>query len=115
LKQLKQIKTGTHQSLYDCRAVQPGMTKRITLRILALALILAVGALGVHTAAHWHTGASNDQQCQACHIGHAAIPQPAAQAAELAPLPVARFAAAERFCPDFDAVSTPSIPRAPPA
>jgi hypothetical protein len=91
------------------------MTRRIPLRVLAVALILAVGALGVHTASHWHTRASDDQHCQACHIGHAAIPQPAAQGAELAPVPVARFAAAERSWPDFGAVRTLSVPRAPPA
>jgi Flp pilus assembly protein CpaB len=91
------------------------MTRRITLRILALALILAVGALGVHTAAHWHTGAPDDQQCQACHIGHAAIPQPAAQGTELAPVLVARFSASESSWPDFEAVRTLSVPRAPPA
>jgi hypothetical protein len=108
------MKTEAHQSMYDWGVVEPGMTKRITLRFLALALILAVGALGVHTAAHWHTGASNDQQCQACHIGHAAIPQPAAQGAELAPVLVARFAAAESSWPDFEAVRTLSVPRAPP-
>ena len=109
------MRAATHRSEYDCRVVQPGMTRRITLRVLALALILAVGALGVHTASHWHTHASNDQNCQVCHVGHAAIPQPAAQGAELAPVPVARFAAAESSWPDFDAVRTLSVPRAPPA
>lgn len=101
--------------VYDCRVVQPGMTKRISLSLLAVVLILAVGALGVHTASHWHTNASPDQHCQACHIGHAAIPQPAAQGADLAPVPVARFAAAESSWPDFEAVRTLSVPRAPPA
>lgn len=90
------------------------MTRRITLRVLALALILAMGALGVHATSHWHTHASDDQQCQACHIGHAAIPQPAASGADLAPVTIARFSAAETSSPDFDAVHTPSVPRAPP-
>ncbi len=91
------------------------MAKRITTRLLAATLILMVALLGLHAAYHWQTHASDDQQCQACHIGHAAIPQPAAQGAELAPVPVARFAAAESSRPDFDAVRTPSVPRAPPA
>jgi hypothetical protein len=91
------------------------MAKRITIRLLAATLILVVAMLGVHAASHWHTHASDDHNCQACHIGHAAIPQPAAQGAELAPVTVARFSAAERSSPDFDAVHTPSVPRAPPA
>lgn len=91
------------------------MPKRPIVRLLTIALILAVGLMGLHAAAHWHTGASDDQHCQACHVGHAAIPQPAAQGADLAPVTVARFVAGERSSPDFDAARTPSVPRAPPA
>ncbi len=91
------------------------MAKRITTRLLAATLILVVALLGVHAASHWHTRASDDQHCQACHVGHAAIPQPAAQATDLAPVTVARFVATARSSPDFDAIRTPSVPRAPPA
>ncbi len=91
------------------------MAKRITLRLLAVALILTVCALGTHAVAHWHGHAYDEQHCQVCHIGHAAIPQPAVQSAIQAPLPVARFALAEQSTPDLEPVRTLSIPRAPPA
>ena len=57
----------------------------------------------------------DEQHCQTCHIGHAAIPQPAAQVAVLAARSDRSFAAADEFRdPHFDS-SYPSIPRAPPA
>jgi hypothetical protein len=91
------------------------MTKRQILRVLAIALILSVGALGTHAVSHWHAHAYDEEHCQVCHIGHAAIPQPAIQVAAHAPLPVVRFVAAEGFTPDLEAARTLSIPRAPPA
>lgn len=90
------------------------MAKRITKRLVVATLILVVTVLGLHAASHWHSHTSDDQQCQVCHIGHAAIPQPAAAGTDLAPVMVARFAATERSSPHFDAVPTPSVPRAPP-
>ncbi len=91
------------------------MAKRITTRLLATTLMLLVGLLGVHAASHWHTRASDDLHCQACHVGHAAIPQPAAQGTAFAPVKVARFTPAARSSPNFDAIRIPSVPRAPPA
>jgi hypothetical protein len=44
------------------------------LRLLTVPLILAVGALGLHAAVHWHGQSYDEQHYQ---IGHAAIPQPA--------------------------------------
>jgi hypothetical protein len=90
------------------------MAKRITTRLVVATLILVVTLLGVHAASHWDSHSSDDQQCQVCHIGHAAIPQPAAVGTELALVMVARFSAAERSSPHFDAVPTPGVPRAPP-
>jgi hypothetical protein len=90
------------------------MTKRIANRLLAVAAVFALALLATHAVTHWHTSAYDDQHCQVCHVGHAAIPQPTAQGAELAPFAVARFSAAEGSSPDFDAVRTPSVPRAPP-
>jgi hypothetical protein len=92
-----------------------GMHKRIDLRWLTVALILAVGALGIHAAIHWQGPSYDEQHCQICQIGHAAIPQPAVETPVQAPVPVARFAPAEEPTPDLEAIETLSIPRAPPA
>jgi len=91
------------------------MAKRITKGLLSAALVLAVALLATHAVSHWHTLAGDEQHCQVCHVGHAAIPQPAVQVAAQAPLPVARFAPAEDFRLDLEASRTLSIPRAPPA
>jgi hypothetical protein len=91
------------------------MPKRIALRLLAVALILTVSALSTHAVAHWHSQTYDEQHCQVCHVGHAAIPQPAAQSAVQAPVLVARFALAEQSTPDLGPARTLSIPRAPPA
>jgi hypothetical protein len=95
--------------------VESGMPRRLTLCLLAVALILTVGALGTHAVAHWDGHAYDEQHCQVCHIGHAAVPQPPVQSAVQAPVLVARFALAEQSTPDLEPVRTLSIPRAPPA
>jgi len=91
------------------------MAKRITIGLVAIALILAMGAYATHAVSHWHANSYDELHCQACQMGHAAVPQPAVQAAAQTPLPVARFAPAEDFRFDLEAIRTLSIPRAPPA
>jgi hypothetical protein len=91
------------------------MAKRITRIFLATALVLAVGALGIHAAAHFHGNASDEQHCQICHVGHSAIPQPAIPVTGQVPLSFARLTIAEDFTPYLEAGRTLSIPRAPPA
>jgi hypothetical protein len=88
--------------------------KRIALRFLAVALILSVGLFAMQTAGHWHGHASDEQHCQVCHIGHVAVPQPVVQMGLLAPLPVARFAAADEKTIPCETLRTHRIPRAPP-
>jgi hypothetical protein len=93
------------------------MPKRLTIRLLAVPLILAVFILGVQVVAHFD-GISHDEAhctCQVCHIAHAAIPQPAAQGQIQISLRVARFAQYEQSSLTVESASTPSIPRAPPA
>ena len=91
------------------------MTKRIAKRLLAVAAILALAALSTHAVSHWHDHAYDEDHCQVCHVGHAAIPQTAAQVAVQAAAPIARLALAEEFAPHLEFVYTLSIPRAPPA
>ena len=91
------------------------MTKRVTKGLLGVVLMLAVALLATHAVSHWHTEAGNEQNCQVCHVGHAAIPQPAVQVATQAPAPVARFAPTEDFHLDLEESRSLSIPRAPPA
>jgi hypothetical protein len=91
------------------------MTKRIAKRVLAVAVILALAALSTHAVSHWHNHAYEEDHCQVCHVGHAAIPQPAAQVAAQAPTPVAHVSIDNESAPRLDFVGTPSIPRAPPA
>lgn len=91
------------------------MAKRITLRLLAIALILAVGLLGLHAAVDWNAHTYDGQRCQTCQIAHAAAPQSVVHVVVQAPAPVARFAPAEDFRPDLEESRSLSIPRAPPA
>jgi hypothetical protein len=91
------------------------MRKQTSVRLLALVLILAVSALVTHTVAHGHLNPLDEQHCQVCHIGQAAIPRPAVQTSVHAPVPIARFAVTERVAVDLEPVRTLSIPRAPPA
>jgi hypothetical protein len=93
------------------------MSKRLSLRLLAVSLILAVLILGVQVAAHFD-GNSHDEAhctCQVCHVAHAAVPQPVAQTQIQVPLPVAVFASFEQSTSTIESASSPSIPRAPPA
>jgi hypothetical protein len=90
-------------------------TKRIVNRLLAVAAILALALLATHAVSHWHTQAYDEDHCQVCHVGHAAIPQTAAQVVEQVHAPTARLAPAEELAPRHDFVGTLSIPRAPPA
>jgi hypothetical protein len=91
------------------------MAKRITLCLLGVALILAVGLLGLHATIDWHAHAYDEQRCQTCQIAHAAAPQSVVQVAVQAPVPIARFAPVIDFAPDIEGSRTLSIPRAPPA
>ena len=93
------------------------MRRKPLFRLLAVALILAVCALGVQVAAHFD-GNSHDEAhctCQVCHVAHAAIPKPGAPAQIRVPQRTSAFAALEESWSTADTASTPSIPRAPPA
>lgn len=94
---------------------EPRRTKRIANRLLALAAILALSILATHAVAHWHIHAYDEDNCQVCHVGHAAIPQTAAQVVEQAGARTARLTVAEDSAPRIEFVGTLSIPRAPPA
>ena len=90
------------------------MPKRIAIRLVAVALMLSVGLFAVQAAGHWHGHESDEQHCQVCHVGHIAVPQPVAQMELLAPVPVARFAAADEKTIPSETLRTHRIPRAPP-
>jgi len=90
------------------------MSKRIALRLLAVALILSVGLFAMQAAGHWHGHSSDEQHCQVCHTGHVAVPQPAAQMGMQLPFAVARFAIPEDQKLSLDPVCSHRIPRAPP-
>jgi hypothetical protein len=94
-----------------------GMPKRITVRLAAIPLILAVFILGVQVVAHFD-GNSHDEDhctCQVCHIAHAAIPPPTARTQIQTPLRSASFAPPEHLSVTVEFANTLSIPRAPPA
>jgi hypothetical protein len=90
------------------------MPKRIAIRLLAVALILSMGLFAMQAAGHWHEHSSDEQHCQVCHIGHAAIPQPTAQVGVGTPVAVTRYAASEKQKVSLDPVCSHRIPRAPP-
>jgi len=91
------------------------MTKNIAKNLLAVAVVLAMALLTTHAVAHWHNQAYDADHCQVCHVGHAAIPQTAALVVKQATSPTERLTLAEEPAPRLDRISTPSIPRAPPA
>jgi hypothetical protein len=73
--------------------------------------------LGTQAVSHSH-GLSHDEDhctCQVCHVGHAVIPQPTAQAQITAPLLIARFVPAEASSLLLEPTDINCIPRAPPA
>jgi hypothetical protein len=93
------------------------MPKRLTTRLFALALVLCVFALGTQVVAH-SDGANHDEAhctCQICHIAHAAVPQPAAQAEIQVSLVVGRHSFDEELPAFSQTQNILSIPRAPPA
>jgi hypothetical protein len=93
------------------------MSKGISCRLVAVPLIVAVIVLSFQIVAHYD-GNDHDEAhctCQVCHIAHAAIPQPAAQARMQAPLRITRFAPLEVAASSVESASILSIPRAPPA
>jgi hypothetical protein len=90
------------------------MPKRITIRLLAVALILSVGCFAMQVAGHWHGHASDEQHCQICHVGHTAIPQTTAQVAKQQPAPIALLASSENQEFHLEPVCNLRIPRAPP-
>jgi hypothetical protein len=83
--------------------------------LIAIVLVVAMCALGLHAAAHWHGQTYNDQVCQACHAGHTVMPQPVVQLAGQTAAAVQRFAAPEAPLLSLAPVCTHRIPRAPPA
>ena len=95
--------------------IDSGIAKRSTRRLLAVLVLLALALLATHAVSHWHNQSYDEDNCQICHVGHAAIPQPAPQVAMQAPTPVARFAIGDESAHPLNFVGTPSIPRAPPA
>lgn len=91
--------------------MRPSATKRI----LAILLMLSVCAFVAQGVNHTHTDGSDERHCQVCHIGHAAIPKPAAQPLSSSQFPIARFAQVRELPLEIEAVFTQRIPRAPPA
>jgi hypothetical protein len=91
-----------------------GITKGLSKRLLAVAVVLALALLATHAVSHWHRQGYDEDNCQICHVGHAAVPQPGPQVAMQAPTPVPHFAVGDPSAPHPDFVATPSIPRAPP-
>jgi hypothetical protein len=94
-----------------------GVSKKLSIRLLAVPLVLAVFALSAQVAAHFD-GNSHDEAhctCQVCHVAHAAIPQPAAHTQVEIPLQAAISAAFEQPASAVESADTLSIPRAPPA
>ena len=93
------------------------ISKRLSIRLLAVPLILAVFCLGALVVSHFDANSHDEAHCtcQVCHIAHAAIPQPAAPTQTQIPLQATIFAVFEQSPSTAESANTPSIPRAPPA
>lgn len=90
------------------------MRKRIALRLLSVALMVAVMALCTHAIGHWHANASDELHCQACQAGHTANPQALPLPVIQPPVAIARHVPADECAPDHEVIRSLSIPRAPP-
>lgn len=90
------------------------LPKKLTQRLLAVAIVLAVIALTTGSITHVHSAAS-EATCQVCHISHASAPGPSAPAAIPTEVRVTKFVPAEEISPAIAPYRAPSIPRAPPA
>ena len=91
------------------------MARRISIRLLAVAMVFIVGAFAMEAAGHWHANPTDEQHCQVCHIANAAVPQPTTHIAAQTPVAVERFAIVENHNVTFAPVCSQRIPRAPPA
>jgi len=91
------------------------MSARLTRRLLALAMIVSVVVLATAIVGHSHAQASEEQNCQICHFGHAPFPEPATATAVQAPVSFTRYVPVFKISADTIAIRTLSIPRAPPA
>jgi hypothetical protein len=85
-----------------------------TKRVLAILLMLSVCLFVAQGVNHSHADGSDERHCQVCHIGHAAIPEPAAHPLSGIQFPVARFVLVREQQPAIEPVFTQRIPRAPP-
>jgi hypothetical protein len=91
------------------------MRKEAAARFLAVTLILCVCVLATQAVGHRHDNPVDEQHCQVCHIGHAAIPQPAIQPEIQHPLSTDRVELYRESFSGLDSINALSIPRAPPA
>ncbi|MGH9574986.1 MAG: hypothetical protein ACRD40_15825 [Candidatus Acidiferrales bacterium] len=89
-------------------------SKKITQRVLAVAMVIAIVALTTGSVAHWHSTAASEANCQVCHVSHASAPGPSAPTVQVS-VPVAILALIEKASADLKPFRAPSIPRAPPA
>jgi hypothetical protein len=85
-----------------------------TKRAVAILLMLSVCVFVAQGVNHSHADGSDERHCQVCHVGHAAIPKPAAQPLTGIQFPIARFAFVRVLPPNIEPVFTQRIPRAPP-
>jgi hypothetical protein len=90
------------------------LAKKLTQRLLAVAIVLAVVALTTGALTHVHNAAA-EATCQVCHISHASALGPAAPATVPTELRVTKLALVEEISPAIAPYRAPSIPRAPPA
>jgi len=91
------------------------MLKHVSIRLLATALLLAVCAMGVHAAIHWHHDGDGEQHCLACQVGHTSLPHSAPPPALSSFHLVARCVPATELPLGLEPLSAPKASRAPPA
>lgn len=91
------------------------MPERVARRLLVIALLLAVSALGVHALVHGFNGSDNGQACQVCHISRAGVALPVSLASLEAPIAYNLPFVAPAKVLDVLVVCNLSSPRAPPA
>jgi hypothetical protein len=95
-------------------ACLPSTMKRLAIRTLGLALILAVSALGVHAFIH-DLDSSSGQHCPVCHLSRTAAPLPTAPVTVQAPIRCSRDLFVSTPASDFGVVLETTSSRGPPA
>jgi hypothetical protein len=90
-------------------------TRRTALRLLSVAVAIAVLSFGLQAAGHWHGQSYEDQHCRVCHFAHSVTVNPSHATAIPLPGLIARLSIILSVDPTLDTVVHQFSSRGPPS